>query len=415
MRRSTLAALVAAIASFTALHAAIAEWPQFRGPGGQGHAAIESLPPTWSETENVTWKTAIPGRGWSSPVIADGRIWLTTALDEGKSLRAICVSARDGRILHDVEVFAPAEPVFIHTKNSYASPTPVLGDGRVFVHFGTMGTAALDAATGWVQWKNEELNIDHETGPGVSPVLFGNLLIVPFDGTDKRFIAALDVNTGRIVWRRDRSAPLPEQPSKRRAFSTPLVIDVDGRAQLISPAADRLYAYDPATGTELWHIRYTGYANVPRVVAGDGVVYVCTGYSKPELWAMRAGGSGDVTDTHVVWKFAGQVPAKPSPLLLEKRIYIVHDQGTATCIDAETGAAVWQHRLGGNYSASPLYAAGRIHFFSEEGKATVMAPGDEPKVLATNELEDGFMASPAVAEGALFLRTMTHLYRIEGR
>ncbi|MEX0718281.1 MAG: PQQ-binding-like beta-propeller repeat protein [Planctomycetaceae bacterium] len=392
-----------------------ADWPQFRGPGGQGHADAKSLPLEWSESENVAWKTAIPGKGWSSPVIADGRIWLTTALDDGKSLRAICARAADGRILHDVEVFAPDEPVFIHGKNSYASPTPLLDRGRVFVHFGTMGTAALDASTGKLLWKNEELTIDHETGPGVSPVLFRNLLIVPFDGTDRQFVAALDAETGKVVWNRDRSATLSEQPSKRRAFSTPLVIDVNGKPQLISPGADRLYAYDPATGTELWHVRYEGYANVPRVVAGDGLVYVCTGYGKPQLWAVRVDGTGDVTETHVAWKFTGQVPAKPSPVLVGKRIYLVHDQGTALCVNAETGETVWQTRLGGNYSASPLYAAGRIHFCSEEGKTTVLAPADEPRVLATNELADGFMASPAVSDGALFLRTMTSLYRIENK
>ncbi|MEX0701975.1 MAG: PQQ-binding-like beta-propeller repeat protein [Planctomycetales bacterium] len=392
-----------------------ADWPQFRGPDGQGHAAAKALPLEWSETENVAWKTAVPGQGWSSPVIAGGRIWLTTALDDGKSLRAVCVDAGDGKILHDVEVFTPEKPTPLHAKNSYASPTPVLDRGRVFVHFGAMGTAALDAATAEVLWKNEELVIDHETGPGVSPVLFENLLIVPFDGTDVQYVAALDARTGRVVWRRDRSAPMREEPSMHRAFATPLVVEAAGKRQLVSPAADQVHAYDPATGEELWHVRYVGYSNVPRPVFGNGLVYVCTGFGKPQLWAIRPDGTGNVTDSHVAWKFTGQAPAKPSPVLVGNRLYLVHDQGTATCLNAETGETVWQKRLGGNYSASPLFADGRIYFSNEEGTTTVLAHADEPQVLATNSLADGFMASPAVADGALFLRTMTGLYRIEER
>ncbi|QDU39318.1 putative methyltransferase YcgJ [Maioricimonas rarisocia] len=390
-------------------------WPQFRGPGGQGHVSSPKIPLEFGETENLTWKTAIPGTGWSSPVVLDNQIWMTTALDEGRSLRAVCVDRNDGRILHDVEVFTPEDPCPINTKNSHASPSPVVEPGRVYLHFGTMGTACLDTKTGEILWTNESLILDHKEGPGSSPVLYENLLIVTCDGMDVQYVTALDTATGQPVWKSERSAPLHDRPDFCKAYATPLIVQVDGKDQLISPGAHQVHGYDPATGAELWHVRYFGFSNVPRPLydTESERIFLCTGYLKPQLWAIDPHGKGNVTDTNVLWKAEGQVPGRPSPILVNGRIYFVHDRGVATCVDAETGEVVWRDRMGGNYSASPIAVGDRIYFSSEEGKVTVIEATDEYRVLAENQLDAALMASPAVAGSSLFLRTTTHLYRFD--
>lgn len=389
------------------------DWPQFRGPNGDGHSDAVGLPLTWSETENVKWKVAIPGEGWSSPVILGNQVWMTTALDGGKSLRAVCVSRTAGTVLHDVEVFQIDKAEKIHATNSYASPTPIVEPGRVFVHFGTYGTACLNTDTGKLLWKNNDLKIDHEVGPGSSPAVFGKLLLVTCDGIDARFVAALNKQTGELVWKKDRPGLLNDQTSINKAFSTPLVIEARGRTQAVSPSAQQVVAYDPLTGSEQWRVKYPGFSNVPRPVFGNGLVFVCTGYMKPELWAIRPDGQGDVTETHVAWKVKKQVPTKPSPLLIGNRLFMVSDGGTGTCLDAATGKEIWAERLSGTYSASPVYAEGRMYIFGENGKTLVIRPGDKFELLATNELNGKFMASPAIAGKAFFVRTTTHLYRIE--
>ena len=405
------AAVLPAWTSSTAL--ADADWRQFRGPNGQGRAETRGLPLTWSETENIAWKSPIPGKGWSSPVVLGNDIWITTALDGGKSLRAVCVDLDSGAMRHNVEVFTPTEPVSINEKNSHASPSPVIEPGRVYVHFGAMGTACLDAGSGRVLWRNHELVIDHKEGPGSSPILFEDLLIVNCDGQDKQYVVALDKRSGEIVWKTNRSAPFREQADFRKAYSTPIVIQVDGRRQLISAGADQVQSYDPRTGRELWRVRYQGFSNVPVPLFEDGMVYLCTGYTAPELWAIRANGTGDVTETHVVWKFKRQVPSNPSPVLWEGRIYLAGDRGVATCVDAKTGALVWQERLGDNYTASPICAENRIYFASEGGKVTVVEPGAKFRVLASNLLDGRMMATAAVAGNSLIFRTADHLYCVQ--
>ncbi|MGE3317095.1 MAG: PQQ-binding-like beta-propeller repeat protein [Planctomycetaceae bacterium] len=390
------------------------EWAQFRGPNGQGRSDARGLPLRFSETENVVWKTPIAGKGWSSPVILGNDIWMTTSIDSGKSLRAVCVDLNSGSIKHDVEAFAPKEPLAINEKNSHASPTPVVEQGRVYVHFGAMGTACVDAESGEVLWRNNEHVIDHKEGPGSSPVGFENLLIFNCDGQDKQYVVALHKKDGSLAWSTNRSAPLRAKIDFRKAYATPTIITVDGKhQQLVSTGADQVQGYDPRTGRELWQVRYVGFSNVPIPLFADGLVYLCTGYMTPELWAIKPDGSGNVTETHVVWKFKKQVPANSSPVYADGRIYFTSDKGVATCIDAKEGTQVWQQRLGDNYSASPLYADGRIYFCNEGGKVTIIEAGPKYKVLATNQLEGRFMASPAVHGKSLILRTDTHLYRIE--
>ena len=389
-----------------------AEWPQFRGPQGDGHSAAIGLPVTWSEAENIAWKVELPGRGWSSPVVLEGKVWMTTALDEEHSLRALAVDQESGRILHDVEVFRPAAWQPTHLENSYASPTPVIEPGRVYLHFGAYGTACL-SADAEVIWKSDQLRLKHEVGPGSSPILWRDLLIVNCDGTDRRFVAALDKRTGALAWQAPRSVELERKGMHRKAFSTPLIIHHAGKTQLISPGAGQVSAYDPANGEEIWRVRYEGYSNVPRPVAGLGLVFVDTGYIKPHLLAIHPGGRGDVTDSHVRWRYHWQVPANPSPLLIGGRLYMVSDWGIASWLDARKGEDLWRQRLGGRYYASPIYAAGRIYNFDLSGRSVVIEASDTYRELAVNQLDGRIRASAAVADSAFFVRTETHLYRIE--
>jgi len=389
-------------------------WPMLRGPAGNGHAQEANLPLSWSETENTAWKTSIHDRGWSSPVVGEDQIWMTTATADGKELFAVCVDRASGKILHDVKVFDVAEPERIAPVNSYASPTPVIEAGRVYLHYGTYGTACLDTATGKTLWARRDLNCDHHMGPGSSPVLLGNLLIFHVDATDVQYIVALDKKTGRTVWKTDRSVDYTAvHRFCRKGFCTPTVIQAGGRVELISPCSKAVFAYDPSTGRELWKINHYGWSMVPRPVSGHGLVFVVVDYDHPELWALRPGGHGDVTDSHVVWRHRSGVPSTPSLLLIDDLLYMVDDNGVASCLEAKTGQVVWKERLGGDFSASPIYAAGRIYFFDEDATTTVIRPGRAFDRLSTNTLEGHQMASPAVAGDALFLRTETHLYRIE--
>jgi outer membrane protein assembly factor BamB len=396
--------------------AAEGNWPQFRGPAGDGHAEANELPLTWSPTQNVKWKTAIHDRGWSSPVIWGRQVWLTTGTKDGRQLFAVCVDRDTGKVVHDVKVFQVPRPQNVASINSYASPTPAIEAGRVYVHFGTHGTACLDTQTGRTLWARGDLNCDHHMGAGASPILFENLLILTVDGCDVQYVAALDKASGKTVWKTDRSVDYSRiNRYHRKAFCTPTVIEHQGRPVLISPGSKAAMAYDPRTGKELWKVRYGGWSVTPRPLFGHGLVFLTIDYDFPELWAVRAGGQGDVTDTHVAWKIerGKGMPATPSQLLVGEWLFMVNDKGTAFCVEAKTGQIVWRQRIGGKFAASPLYADGRIYFFSDDCVTTVIEPGRQYKPLAVNRLDERMMASPAAVGKALFLRTQSHLYRIE--
>jgi outer membrane protein assembly factor BamB len=384
------------------------DWPQFRGPTGQGHSSERGVPLEWTESHNVRWKTPVPGRGWSSPVVSAGRIWLTTAVTErgAASFRALAFDVESGREVVNVEVFRIGSATLLNLKNSHASPTPIVDGDRVYVHFGAEGTAAL-TTTGDIVWKTR-LPYQSQHGNGGSPVLYGGLLIVSCDGSDAAFVAALDARTGKIRWKTFRRQPFDQ------AYSTPLVIRVGDRDQIVSAGAFRAAAYDPETGRELWRVGYRdGFSNVPRPVYGHGLVYIATGFQQPSLLAVRADGAGDVTGTHVAWTLRRAAPLTPSPLLAGDELYVVNDGGIATCLDAKTGETHWIQRLGGgDYSASPVLADGRIYFLSEGGMATVIAAGREFHKLSTNTVEGETLASMAVSAGSIFIRTDSHLYRI---
>jgi outer membrane protein assembly factor BamB len=390
-------------------------WPQFRGPSGQGHAAATDLPATWSETANISWKTALPGEGWSSPVLGDGKLWMTAASPDGLSLRVLAVDPTSGKLVYDVETFRPAKSIGKNTKNSYASPTPVVDDTHVFVHFGTLGTACLKQADGSIAWKSEELQLDHGEGPGSSPILWRDLLILTCDGKDVQYVAALDKATGKLRWKTPRSGKPAEDPEQRKAYSTPLIVAFDDGDQIISPGADRVIAYDPATGQELWKVEYKGWSNVPVPVYAHGLLYVTTAFARPELWAIRPGGRGDVTASHVEWKVKKQAPASPSVVVVGRELYMVNDKGIFTCLDALSGEEIWTERIGGNFSASILYADGKLWLFREDGKTYVVAPGRQYKLLAENTLDGRILATPAMIDRAIYLRTDKALYRLEKR
>ncbi len=420
----------AALAPCGARAQAQGAWPEFRGPCGNGVAgapcgdAPAELPLHWSETENVAWKTPIPHKGWSTPVVLDGDVWLTTATEDGHDFYAVCVDFETGAVRVNERVFHCDNPEPLgNNVNCYASPSPVLTPGRVFVHFGSYGTACLDTATGEALWKRDDLPCRHYRGPGSSPMLHDGVLYLTFDGVDVQYVAALDADTGETVWRTDRSThwtdldengePLREG-DYRKAFSTPLVVDSGGKPLLVSVGSSAAFAYDPKTGREVWTARIGGYTAATRPVFGDGLAYITSGRGDAALFGIRVDGEGDVTDSHVAWKFEGpDIPQEPSPILMDGLVYIVSNRGALTCLEADTGAVVYSERLGGNYVASPIFAHGRLYCPSTQGKTVVIRAGRSFEVLAENRLEEGFMASPAVAGNALVLRTKTHLYRIE--
>ena len=385
-------------------------WPEFRGPGAQGHSAERGLPIEWSETKNIVWKAPVAGLGWSSPVVANGRVWLTTAVDQrGISLRAVAFDAATGKEVVNVEVFKiPSDRRDINPKNSWASPSPVIDGDRVYVHFGADGTAALSTA-GEIIWKNR-FEYQSQHGAGGSPIVYRDLLIFSCDGSDAAFVIALDKFTGKTKWKTNRGYPADQ------AYTTPLVIRAGDQDQLISVGAFRVRAYEPLTGREIWRVRYDeGFSNVPRPVFGHGLVFITTGFQQPELLAIRPDGKGDVTKTHVAWSLKRGAPLTPSPIVVGDELYIVNDGGIASCIEARTGSVIWQSRLGGTYSASPVFADGRLYFPAEQGVTTVILPGREARKLATNRLDGGHLASMAIADGSIFMRTDSALYRISER
>ena len=388
-------------------------WHQFRGPQGNGHSKVTSLPTVWSDTEHVRWKIENGGKAWSSPVVWGDQIWVTNAPEDGKKLFAQCLDARSGKLLHDILVFDIAEPQFCIPKNSYASCTPCLEEGRVYVHFGSPGTAAIDTQSGKVLWTRQDLPCNHHRGAASSPVLFENLLILTFDGFDLQYTVALDKNTGKTVWKRDRNIEYDSADGDtKKAYGTPSVFEVGGKVQLVSPSAGATIAYDPHSGKEIWRVRSGGMNASCRPIHGEGMFFVTTADGGFKMFAVRDDGNGDVTGSHVIWKLNKGVPRYGSPILVDGLLYMGNEGGMITCVDARTSDLVWQERLGGLFTASPIYAAGHVYFFSEDGAAPVLEANRKFKLVANNKLEGGFMASPAVMGNQLILRTTTHTYCI---
>ena len=390
-----------------------ADWPQFRGPLGNGVSQEKGLPVQWNESKNIAWASDIPGKGWSSPALVRGRLYLTTAVldDENLSQRALCLNAQDGKPIWNTEIFSQpaADAPRIHGKNSHASPTPLVENGKLYVHFGPQGTACLDL-DGNVLWKTQELSYPPVHGNGGSPVLVDGLLIFSCDGASNPFVAALDAATGGVKWKFARES----DSAKRFAFCTCEVITVGGNKQVISPGAGVVNGLDPQTGKEIWRVTYDGYSVIPRPVFGHGLIFMSTGYDSPSILAIRPDGKGDVTDTHVAWTLKKGAPHTPSPLLVGNELYLVSDGGIATCVDAKTGEEHWQQRIGTKFSSSPVYADGKIYFQDEDGKGTVLKAGIKFQKLAENGFKEPSLASYCVGDGAIFVRTEKRLYKVAG-
>lgn len=411
--------LAIAVLGFVVTSASAGDWTEFRGPTGQGHSDGSKLPTEWSSTKNVAWKQEIPGLGWSSPIVLGERIFLTTAVPTGdgdkkdQSLRAMSLNAATGQPIWDTEVFLQDGKASgpIHSKNSHASPTPISDGKHLFVHFGTHGTACL-TLDGKIVWQNRELKYEPRHGNGGSPILVDDMLVVTCDGANAMFIVALDKKTGEIRWRTTRE----HKNGTKFSFGTPLLIEVNGEKQIVAPGTFHVAAYRPKDGSEIWRVDYgLGYSVIPRPVFGHGLIFVSSSYDTPTLLAIKPDGQGNVTETHVAWKITSKSmpPHTPSPLLVGDNLFVVSDAGIATLMKATTGEEVWQKRVGGNYSASPLLADGKIYLQSEQGDGIVLQPGPEYVELAKNPLEPRTFASYAVADGALFIRTEKQLYRIQ--
>ena len=412
------------------------QWPEWRGPGGQGYAQVRDLPVSWSETEHVAWKVVVPGRGWSTPVIENGRVWVTTGIDtpaskadaerrrktstnaqpltisESVSLRAVGLDLKTGEVLHDIEVISQRDPQMIHQQNTYATPTPIIENGRLYCHYGPYGMACLDVESQKVLWRNQSLDVKHENGPGSSPVLWGDHLIVHCDGIDQQYIVAIDKNTGKQAWKTHRTGHQRDDVQMRKSYATSLVVKVQQQPQVISPGADWVYGYDPISGRELWKLSYgmQGFSNASRPIAGHGLVYVCTGYMNAQMLAIRVDQKRKGSQAEVVWSLKKQVPNVSSPLMVGQEIYFVSDNGIASCIDAKTGKAHWVQRIGTKFWASPLYADGRIYFFGSEGDTAVIEPGTSFRRLASNQLDGTMLATGAAVDGSLVLRTDQAVY-----
>ena len=395
-------------------------WTRFLGPNGNNVSDAKGLPTEWQDKKgkNIKWKVELPGQGWSTPVFADGRLYCTTALDDGKSLHALCVSYSDGSVIWDVEVLKVAEPVAKHARNSYASPTPLLEGDRLYVTFGAMGTACVSTKDGAKIWENRELKWDQQNGAGGSVSGYGDLLLIPCDGSDVQFEAALSKKDGKIVWKSERSGipMLKQKPADmHKAYGTPVVVTVGGEPTSFTTGAQRLYALNPLTGEERWFVNYApGFSNVPTPVTDGKNLYISTGFQKPEVWAIKLEpAKGDATETHVLWKQKKGGPVECTPVVYKDRLYTVTSAGVLSCMNTADGNIIWSERVGPDFAATPLIAEGRLYLFDTREHSYVIETGDAYKLIAKNKLESGCFASPVPVGRSLVVRTTTHLYRIE--
>lgn len=395
------------------------DWPSFRGPNGDGVVA-QSLPVEWDSDKNIAWRTEIPGEGWSSPVAAGNRIYLTAAIPSGEgdedqknqefALSLIIINGTSGEIIKTVPIMQQTgeRAARVHRKNSHASPTPVIEGDKIYVHFGYQGTACL-SLNGDILWKNRDLFFKPTHGNGGSPVLASGNLIFTCDGDKEPRIVALNASSGQLAW----STPRPVSAKKTFSFCTPTVIEVDGQVQVIAPGSDCVLALDPMTGKIIWDVRYVGYSVVPKPSYHRGLVFISTSFDNSKMLAIRPTGKGEITETHVAWQIDRNVPKTPSMVAHDGLVYSISDDGIATCVEAETGELVYRNRIGGNYSASPVLADNKLYFTSENGVTTVVRAGEDFQEVAANVIEERTLASLGVLGDSILMRTGSALYRIQ--
>ena len=403
--------LLTTIFGFFSFALIASDWPEFRGPNAQGHAKGLKLSANISaKSPHLKWKAPVPGLGWSSPVIVKNRIYLTSAIenDQALTLNAICFDTNNGQQLWNTPIINVAKAPRMHRKNSQASPSPIIKNGRLYVHFGHMGTACLNIK-GKVIWKNETVTYSPVHGNGGTPALLDDKLIFSCDGAKNPFVIALDIKDGSEVWKVNRSV----NAKKKFSFCTPLILKDEKSTQILLPGSDMIGSYDPNDGREIWRATYNGYSVVPRPVTGHGMVFFSTGFDRAKAMAVQLGGKGDVTDTHIKWILPKGAPHTPSMILDKNLLYMISDSGIASCIDAKSGKVIWSERLGGNCSASPLLADGKLYVINESGMIYVLEAGEKFTLLSKNNLAERTLASPAVADGALFIRTDKNLFKFQ--
>jgi len=399
-----------------------ADWTHFRGSDMDGHASVEKAPLQWSETENIVWKVPVKGLGWSSPVVFGDQVWLTSAEEDGTAFYVYCFALESGKTLFEKTLFTSAEPQQIHSTNSYATPTPCIEEGRVYVHYGTFGTACINTKNFEEIWRREDLHCDHMQGPASSPILYMDKLIVHLEGTEDPYVVALNKNTGETIWKSVRPKEIydPLEPVYRKSFQTPIVINVNGKELLISNGSYMCFAHDVNTGKVVWTFTYGYDSTVSQPLFWNGLVYVNSGWifldNKPSFtrqFAIDPTGTGDVTETHVKWLYEEDVPQIPTPVIVDGKMYMVHDRGMVTCLDATTGDVIWKEKLKGNFNSSPIYAGGNIYFFNVKGDCTVIKPGDSFQKVAENSIGETVKAIPVFISDQMVLRTQKHLFLIK--
>lgn len=416
------------ISAFTVLFmlnvnmASAQNWTHFRGSEMDGHAQVEKAPLHWSDSTNIVWDVPVKGKGWSSPVVFNNQVWLTSAAEDGKEFYTICFDLKTGEKLHENTIFTCEDPQRIHGTNSYATPTPCIEDGFVYVHYGTFGTACINTNNFETVWKREDLKCDHMQGPASSPILYKNMLIVHLEGTEDPYVVALDKHTGKTIWKSVRPPEIydPLEPVYRKSYQTPIVIEVGGKELLISNSSYMCFAHDVNTGEVIWTIEYGYDSTVSQPLYWNGLVFVNSGWifldNTPYFtrqYAIDPTGKGDVTETHVKWMYEDEVPQIPTPVIVDGKMYMVHDRGMVTCLDAMTGKPVWKHKLKGNFNSSPVYAAGNIYFINVKGVCTIIKPGDSFQQVAENDIDETVKAVPVFVDDKMVLRTGKNLYLIE--
>jgi outer membrane protein assembly factor BamB len=396
-------------------------WTHFRGSNLNGIANVESAPLRWGDDLNIRWKTEIHDKGWSSPVVYGNQIWVTTATQDGTNLYAVCVDFQTGKVIHDIKVFSPENVFGKHSLNTYATPTPCIEKNFVYVHYGSLGTACINTSNGSVVWRRTDLECRHVQGPASSPIIYKNLLILHYEGTDVRYIVALNKSNGKTVWKTDRPAK-PYEPLTeigKKAYITPIILNVGGRDLLISNGSAVCNAYDPNTGEEVWRVIRGAESTVSMPFTENGIVYYYTGFMVDtdrsefsEIVAVNPDGKGDITATNVLWKKRMEPMQLLTPVIKESLIYTVDTKNNLICLDASTGKEIWTTHLKANFNASPVYAAGNIYLFSVKGEGLVIKPGRVLEIVAQNQIKDQIWATPAFLRNSIILRTDKYLCRI---
>lgn len=396
-------------------------WTHFRGTNLDGISSEKTAPLSWNDSTNIAWKAKIIGKGWSSPVVYGNQVWLTTASGDGKQMYGVCIDFNTGKEIFRVKVFEPAEVFPKHDFNSYATPTPCIEEGFVYLHFGTYGTACLRTGDGSVAWTRTDLNCDHIQGPASSPILYKDLLILHLEGADVQYIVALDKKTGRTVWRTDRPADLYAKLGKigRKAYITPIIINITGKDLLISNGSAVCIAYDPLTGKEIWRIVEGEDSTIAMPFFINGIVFFYTGYVTPvkgdqycELLAADPSGSGDITNSGIIWRIKSPILQLLTPLVRSGLIYTVDTKNNLYCLESSTGKTVYTKKLQKKYESSPVYAGGYIYFTSTDGETMVIREGKNLVITGRNKLRGEVFATPAILGNSVLIRTSIYLFKI---